>query len=173
MLWLVCLTNLLKNAVWSCFVVSDTKGNWYVSVVGNWSSNGLIVSALANLVKLASRRWCSFCNYSLFKGFILYRTLVVILLSLVVLKRPGFQSQKCGMPIYTRIIKCYAVCFWIRDNQRYSKTNYISTRTKSMLCHRRIQGGLTGLKPPPKFFQICFLIDGFRHRNVHWGEFFG
>jgi len=52
---------------------------------------------------------------------------------LVVLKRPGFQSQKYGMPVYTRIIKFYAVCFWIRDNQRYSKTSYISIRTKTKL----------------------------------------
>jgi len=55
------------------------------------------------------------------------------LLKLVVLKRPGFQSQKYGMPIYTSIIESYAVCFWICDNQRYSKTRYISTRTSSML----------------------------------------
>jgi len=33
-------------------------------------------------------------------------------------KRPGFQSQKYGMPIYTSIMKFYAVGFWIRDNQR-------------------------------------------------------
>jgi len=59
--------------------------------------------------------------------------LVWILLRLVVLKCPGFQSQKYGMPIYTSIITFYAVCFWIRDKQCYSKTKYIYTRTKSML----------------------------------------
>jgi len=39
-----------------------------------------------------------------------------------------------GMPIYTSIIKFYAVCYWIRDRQRYSKTSYISAPTKSTLC---------------------------------------
>jgi len=183
-------------------------------MVGNWSSNGLIVSALAISVKLASRRGCSSCNYRLLKGFISYRNLFGFLLVLVVLKRPGFQSQKYDMPmyqvspnynprarcgprshfilpakpfcqwwkhniqclrkfcrfgrmqyilqqshclrrpaldmfcitlciprtktfvdpaIYTSIIKFCAVCFWIRDNQRYRKTRYISARNKSML----------------------------------------
>jgi len=38
--------------------------------------------------------------------------------------------------------------------------------------HRRIQGGgLRWLKPPLKFFQIRFLIDGSRHRNIQWGDF--
>jgi len=37
------------------------------------------------------------------------------------------------MPIYASIIKFCAVCFWIHDNQRYSKARYTSTRTKSML----------------------------------------
>jgi len=41
------------------------KGNQYVIVVGNWSSNELIVSALASSGKLASRRRCLFCNYRL------------------------------------------------------------------------------------------------------------
>ena len=67
--------------------------------MGNWSSNGLIVSALASSVKLASRRGCSFCNYRLLKEFISYRNLFDVLLRLVVLKRPGFQSQKYGIPI--------------------------------------------------------------------------
>jgi len=102
--------------------------------VGNWSSNGLIVSALASSVKLASRRrGCSLYNYRLLKGFISYRNLFHFLLRLV-LKRSGFQPQKYGMPIYTTIIKRYAVSFSIRYNQRYSKTSYISTPTKSMLC---------------------------------------
>jgi len=79
--------------------------------VGNWSSSGLIVSALASSVKLASRRGFSFCNYRLLNGFISYRNLFDFLLSLVVLKRPSFQSQKYGVPIYTSIIKFYAVCF--------------------------------------------------------------
>ena len=79
--------------------------------MGNWSSNGLIVSALDSSVTLASRRECSFCNYRLLKGFISYRNLFDFLLKLVVLKRPGFQSQKYGMPIYTSIIESYAVCF--------------------------------------------------------------
>jgi len=39
--------------------------------------------------------------------------------------------------------------------------------------HRRIQGGAKGAEAPPKFSQIRFLIHGFRHRNVHWGDFFG
>jgi len=104
------------------------KGNWYVIVVGNLSSIGLIVSALSSSVKLASWRGCSFCNYRLLKGFISHRNLFYFILRLVVLKRPGFQSQKYGMPIYTSIINFYAVCFWIRDNQRYSKTSDISTR---------------------------------------------
>ena len=109
------------------------KGNWYIIVVGNWSSNGLIVSALASSIKLASRKGCSFCNYTLLKGFIWYRNLFDFLLGLVVLKRPGFQAQKCGMPmpIHTSIITFYVVCFWMRDNQRCSKTRYISMRTKS------------------------------------------
>ena len=67
--------------------------------MGNWSSNGLIVSALASLVKLASSREYSFCNYRLLKGFIPYGNLFEFLLRLVVLKRPGFQSQKYGMLI--------------------------------------------------------------------------
>ena len=46
------------------------KGNWYVIVMDNWSSNGLIVSALASPVKLTSRRGCSFCSCRLLKGFI-------------------------------------------------------------------------------------------------------
>jgi len=103
--------------------------------VGNWSSNGLIVSALASSVKLASRRGCSFCNYRLLKGLISYRNLFDFLLRLVVLKRPGFQSQKYGMPIYTSIITFYAVCFWIRDNKRSSTTKYIPTRTKSSMLY--------------------------------------
>ena len=65
----------------------------------NWSSNGLIVSALASSVKLASSRGYSFCNYRLLKGFISYRNLFDFLLKLLVLKRPGFQSQKYGMLI--------------------------------------------------------------------------
>jgi len=36
--------------------------------------------------------------------------------------------------IYTSIIQLYDVCFWIRDNQRYSKVSYISVRNKSWLC---------------------------------------
>jgi len=68
------------------------------------------------------------------KGFISYQKLFDFLLGLVVLKRPSFQSQKYGMLIYNSIIKGYAVCFWIRDNQPYSKTSYISTSTKFMLC---------------------------------------
>jgi len=35
--------------------------------------------------------------------------------------------------IYTSIIKLYAVCFWIRDNQRYSKAIYISAQNKQWL----------------------------------------
>jgi len=76
------------------------KGNWYVIIVGNCSSYGLIVSALATSVKLASGRRRSFCNYRLIKGFISYRNLFNFLLRFVVLKRPGFQPQKYGMPIY-------------------------------------------------------------------------
>jgi len=76
------------------------KGNWCVIVVGNWSSNGLIVSALVSSVKLASRRGCSFWNYRLLKGFISYRNLFDFFLRLVVLKCPGFQSQKYDM-LYT------------------------------------------------------------------------
>jgi len=102
--------------------------------VANWFSNGLIVSALASSVKLASRMGCSFCNYRLLKGFILYRNLLDFLLRLIVLKRPGFQPQKYGMPIYTSIVKGYTVCFWIRDSQRYSKTSYISMPTKYPCC---------------------------------------
>jgi len=109
------------------------KGHWHVIVVGNWSSNGLIVSALDSSVMLANRRGCSFCNYRLLKGFISHRNLFDFPLRLVVLKRPGFQSQKYGMPIHTSIIEVYAVCFWIRDNQRYSKSRYVSSRAKSML----------------------------------------
>ena len=67
--------------------------------------------ALGSLVKLADRRECSFCNYKLLQGFILYRNLFDFLLRLGVLKRLGFQSQKYGIPIYTNIIKFYAVCF--------------------------------------------------------------
>jgi len=65
----------------------------------NWSRNGLIVSALASPVKLASKRGCSFCSYRLLKGFISYGNLFDCLLRLVVLKRPGSQSQKYGMLI--------------------------------------------------------------------------
>jgi len=36
--------------------------------------------------------------------------------------------------MYTSIIKLYAVCFWIRDNQRYSTASYISARNKSWFC---------------------------------------
>ena len=93
----------------------------------------MTVSALGSSVKLADRRECSFCNYTLLQGFILYRNLFDFLLRLVVLKRLGFQSQKYDIPICTSIIKFYAVCFWIRDNHRYSKISYISARTKSML----------------------------------------
>jgi len=68
--------------------------------VGDWSSNGLIASALASSVKLASRRGCSFCNYRLLKGFSSYQNVFDFLVRLVVLKSPGFQSQKYGRPIY-------------------------------------------------------------------------
>jgi len=71
----------------------------------------MIVSALGSSVKLADRRECSFCNYRLLQGFILYRNLFDFLLRLFVLKRLGFQSQKYGIPICTSIIKFYAVCF--------------------------------------------------------------
>jgi len=108
------------------------KGNWYVIVMGNWSSNVLIVCALDSSVKLARRRWCSFCNYRWLKGLISHRNLFDFLLRLLVLKGLRFQSRKHGMPIYTSIITFYAVCFWIRDSQRYSKTSYISMRTKCM-----------------------------------------
>ena len=93
----------------------------------------MIVSAFGSSVKLTDRSECSFCNYRLLQGFIFYRNLFDFLLRLVVLKRLGFQSQKYGIPMCTSIIKFYAVCFWIRDNHRYSKTSYIYTRTKSML----------------------------------------
>jgi len=89
----------------------------------------VIVSALGSSVKLADRRECYFCNYRLLQGFILYRNLFDFLLRLVVLKRLGFQSQKYDIPVYTSIIKFYAVCFWIRD----SKASYISMWTKHML----------------------------------------
>jgi len=92
------------------------KGNWYVIAVGNWSSNGLIVSALASSVKLASRRGCSFCNYRLLQGFISCRNLFDFPLRLVVLKRPGFRSQKYSMPISTSIIKFYAVSEHVTTN---------------------------------------------------------
>jgi len=35
--------------------------------------------------------------------------------------------------MYTSNIKLYAVCFWIRDKQRHSKTSYIYARNKSWL----------------------------------------
>jgi len=35
----------------------------------------------------------------------------------------------------------------------------------------RIQGEAKGAEAPPKFFQIRFLIDGSRHRNIQWGDF--
>ena len=79
----------------------------------------MTVSALGSSVKLADRRECSFCNYRLLQGFVLYRNLFDFLLRLVVLKRLGFQSQKYSIPICTSIIKFYAVCFWIRDSHRY------------------------------------------------------
>ena len=79
--------------------------------MGIWSSNGLIDCALASSVKLAGKRGCSFRNYRLLKGFISYWNSFDFLLRLVVLKRPGFQLQKCGIPICTSIIKFYAVCF--------------------------------------------------------------
>ena len=69
------------------------------------------VSALGSSVKLADRRECSFCNYRLLQGFILYRNLFDFRLILVVLKRLGFQSQKYGIPICTSFIKFYAICF--------------------------------------------------------------
>ena len=93
----------------------------------------MIVCALGSSVKLADRRECSFCNYRLLQGFISYRNLFDFLLRLVVVKRLGFQSHKYGIPICTSIIKFYAVCFCIRDNHHYSRTSYISTRTKCML----------------------------------------
>ena len=70
--------------------------------MGNWSSNRLIVSAMASSVKLGSRiqEGCSFYSYRLLKGFISYRNLFDFLLRLVVLKHPGFQSQTYGMPIH-------------------------------------------------------------------------
>ena len=68
--------------------------------MGNWSSNGLIISALASSVKLASSRGYSFCTSRLLKGFISYRNLFDFLPRLVVLKLPGFQSQKYGMLMY-------------------------------------------------------------------------
>ena len=64
----------------------------------------MTVSALGSSVKLADRRECSFCNYTLLQGFISYRNLFDFLLRLVVLKRLGFQSQKYGIPICTSII---------------------------------------------------------------------
>jgi len=45
----------------------------------------------------------------------------------------AFSVKKVGDPSCTSIIKLYAVCFWIRGNQRYSKVSYISTRNKSWL----------------------------------------
>jgi len=99
MLWLVCLTNLLQYDAWSCFVVLDVKVietslQWVTGPVMGW-----LLSALASSVKLASSRGYSFCNYRLLKGFISYRNLFDFLLTLVVLKRPGFQSQKYGLLI--------------------------------------------------------------------------
>jgi len=79
--------------------------------VGDWSSEGLIVSEMASSVKLANRRGCSFCNYRLLKRFISYWNLFDFLLRLVVLKCLEFQSQKYGMPMYTTMIKFYAICF--------------------------------------------------------------
>ena len=79
----------------------------------------MIVRALGSSVLLADRSECSFCNYRLLQGFILYRNLFDFLLRLVVLKRLGFQSQKCGIPICTSIIKFYAVCFWIRNQLHF------------------------------------------------------
>jgi len=61
--------------------------------VVNWSSNGLILSALGSSVKLAGKRGCSFCNYTLLKGFISRRNLFDFLLRLVVLKRPVFNHK--------------------------------------------------------------------------------
>jgi len=120
----------------------NVGGTYYAPRLKKWGGNvprvpyliaPMIVSALDSSVKLADRRECSFCNYRLLQVFNLYRNLFYFLLRLVVLKRLGFQSQKYGIPICTSINKFYAVCFWIRDNHRYSKVSYISTRTKSML----------------------------------------
>ena len=67
--------------------------------MGNWSSNGLIVRALASSVKLSSSRGYSFCNYRSLIGFITNGNFFDFLLRLVVLKRPGFRSQKYDMLI--------------------------------------------------------------------------
>jgi len=92
------------------------KGNWYVIVVGNWSSNGLIVSALASSVTLARKRGCSCCNYRLLKEFISYRNLFDFLIRLVVLKRPGFQSQKYGMPTLASLNFMLSVSEYVTTN---------------------------------------------------------
>jgi len=89
------------------------EGYWNVIVVGNWSSNGLNVCALVSSVKLPSRRSVLFAIIGYWKDLIWNLNLFDFLLRLVVLKRPGFQSQKYGMPICTNIIKFYGVFFWI------------------------------------------------------------
>ena len=124
----------LKRKMWGDIAYYSRMKKWggHVPLVP-YLIAPMIVSALGSSVQFADRRECSFCNYTLLQGFISYRNLFGFLLRLVVLKRPGFQSQKYGMPIYANNIKFCAVCFWICDNQRYSKTRYNSRWTKSML----------------------------------------
>jgi len=91
-----------------------------------------------------------------------------------------FQIGRNGaeLTFHTSIIGNFMV------NKTYLKQIYCSySRThKPVVClrgcergtclgppyHRRVQGGLRGLKPPPTFSQIRFLIHGFRHRNDPW-----
>ena len=140
MLRLVFLTNLLKNDAWSCFIVLDVKvintSLWWVTgPVMSW----LLVHWLAQESWLVGGDVC-FAIIGYWKDLFRTRTCFISLkvgCSEAFFQSqkygPGFQSQKYGMPIYTSIIKFCAVCFWICDNQRYSKTSYISMQTKSML----------------------------------------
>jgi len=50
------------------------------------------------------------------KGFISYRNLFDFFVRLVVLKRPGFQPQKYGMPIHTSVKVTLSVSEYVTTN---------------------------------------------------------
>ena len=73
-----------KNVGWHSILCPTRLKKWGVHVPRfPYLIAPMIVSALGSSVKLTDRRECSFCNYRLLQGFMLYRNLFDFLLSLI------------------------------------------------------------------------------------------